>query len=199
VLPRVDSVLILACGTSYYAGCTARYWLESIAGVPVHGGDRQRVPLPHLGAEPERAGGGGLAVRRDRRHAGGAQARQVLGMHRTLAICNVPTSAMVRETAMQFITRAGVEIGVASTKAFTTQLAALYLLANAIAKAQGPAVAGARARRHPPPAPPAGRGAKRAGAGAADHRRARPSPARRTRCSSAAACTTRSRSKARSS
>ncbi len=60
-----------------------------------------------------------------------------LDMHRTLAICNVATSAMVRETAMQFITRAGVEIGVASTKAFTTQLAALYLLANAIAKAKG--------------------------------------------------------------
>jgi glucosamine--fructose-6-phosphate aminotransferase (isomerizing) len=60
-----------------------------------------------------------------------------LDMHRTLAVCNVATSAMVRETAMQFITRAGVEIGVASTKAFTTQLAALYLLANAIAKAQG--------------------------------------------------------------
>jgi len=137
VLPRVDSVLILACGTSYYAGYTARYWLESIAGVPVAveiaSEYRYRASVPNPNALV-------VVVSQSGETADTLAALKYaksLNMHRTLAICNVATSAMVRETAMQFITRAGVEIGVASTKAFTTQLAALYLLANAIAKAQG--------------------------------------------------------------
>jgi glucosamine--fructose-6-phosphate aminotransferase (isomerizing) len=137
VLPRIDSVLILACGTSYYAGCTARYWLESIAGVPVaveiasEYRYRTSVPNPNALVVVVSQSGETADTLAALKHAKG------LDMHRTLAICNVATSAMVRETAMQFITRAGVEIGVASTKAFTTQLAALYLLANAIAKARG--------------------------------------------------------------
>ena len=137
VLPRVDSVLILACGTSYYAGSTARYWIESIAGVPctveIASEYRYRtsVPNPNALVVVVSQSGETADTLAALKHA------KSLDMHRTLAICNVATSAMVRETAMQFITRAGVEIGVASTKAFTTQLAALYLLANAIAKAQG--------------------------------------------------------------
>jgi glucosamine--fructose-6-phosphate aminotransferase (isomerizing) len=89
-------------------------------------------------------------------------------MDHTLTICNVATSAMVRECAA-YITRAGVEIGVASTKAFTTQLAALFLLTLALAKVRGQRPT----RRKPAPqghAPPAGRAARRAGAGAPDHR-----------------------------
>jgi glucosamine--fructose-6-phosphate aminotransferase (isomerizing) len=130
-------VLILACGTSYYAACTARYWLEAIAAVPttveIASEYRYRTSVPNANSLVVVVSQSGetadtLAALK---HA------KSLDMHRTLAICNVATSAMVRETAMQFITRAGVEIGVASTKAFTTQLAALYLLANAIAKAQG--------------------------------------------------------------
>jgi glucosamine--fructose-6-phosphate aminotransferase (isomerizing) len=137
VLPRVDSVLILACGTSYYAGSVARYWLESIAGVPAtveiasEYRYRTSVPNPNTLVVVVSQSGETADTLAALKHA------KSLDMHRTLAICNVATSAMVRETAMQFITRAGVEIGVASTKAFTTQLAALYLLANAIARAQG--------------------------------------------------------------
>jgi len=137
VLPRVDGVLILACGTSYYAGSTARYWIESIAGVPCtveiasEYRYRNSVPNPNALVVVVSQSGETADTLAALKHA------KSLDMHRTLAICNVATSAMVRETAMQFITRAGVEIGVASTKAFTTQLAALYLLANAIAKAQG--------------------------------------------------------------
>jgi glucosamine--fructose-6-phosphate aminotransferase (isomerizing) len=137
VLPRVDSVLVLACGTSYYAGSTARYWIESIAGVPctveIASEYRYRasVPNPATLVVVVSQSGETADTLAALKHA------KSLDMHRTLAICNVATSAMVRETAMQFITRAGVEIGVASTKAFTTQLAALYLLANAIAKARG--------------------------------------------------------------
>ncbi len=137
VIPRIDSVLILACGTSYYAGLTARYWLEAIAGLPVtveiasEYRYRTSVPNPNALVVVVSQSGETADTLAALKHA------KSLGMHRTLAICNVGTSAMVRETTMQFITRAGVEIGVASTKAFTTQLAALYLLANAIAKARG--------------------------------------------------------------
>ena len=137
VLPRVDSVLILACGTSYYAGSVARYWLESIAGVPTtveiasEYRYRTSVPNPNALVVVVSQSGETADTLAALKHA------RSQNMNRTLAICNVATSAMVRETAMQFITRAGVEIGVASTKAFTTQLAALYLLANAIAKSQG--------------------------------------------------------------
>ena len=121
-------------------------------------------------------------------------------MTHTLAICNVASSAMVRLTALKYLTRAGVEIGVASTKAFTTQLAALFLLALALAKPRGRLSAEDEAAPPEEPAPPAGRACERARARAADHRlggavRA----ARSTRCFSAAACITRSRSKARSS
>ena len=137
ILARVDSVLILACGTSYYAGCVARSWIESIAQLPVaveiasEYRYRTSVPDENTLVVVISQSGETADTLAALKHA------KSLGMHRTLAVCNIATSAMVRETALQFLTRAGVEIGVASTKAFTTQLVALYLLANAIAKAQG--------------------------------------------------------------
>jgi len=137
VLSRIDSVLVLACGTSYYAGCVARYWIESIAQVPVNVEIaseyryRKSVPNPNALVVVVSQSGETADTLAALKHA------EALGMKQTLAVCNVASSAMVRETALIFLTRAGVEIGVASTKAFTTQLVGLYLLANAIAKARG--------------------------------------------------------------
>ena len=136
IFEQTDSVLILACGTSYYSGCVAKYWLESLAQIPcqveVASEYRYRDSVPHprtlvvtISQSGETADT--LAALR---HA------QNLGMNRTLTICNVATSAMVRECQLAYITRAGVEIGVASTKAFTTQLAGLFLLTLALAKAK---------------------------------------------------------------
>ncbi|MFN5801994.1 MAG: glutamine--fructose-6-phosphate transaminase (isomerizing), partial [Burkholderiales bacterium] len=137
IFGSIDRILILACGTSYYSGCTAKYWLESFARLPtsveIASEYRYRDSVPHpstlvvvISQSGETADT--LAALK---HA------KAQGMTHTLAICNVATSAMVRETELQFLTRAGVEIGVASTKAFTTQLLALYLLAHALAKARG--------------------------------------------------------------
>jgi glucosamine--fructose-6-phosphate aminotransferase (isomerizing) len=134
---RIDSVLILACGTSYYAGCVARYWIEGIARIPVNVEIaseyryRASVPNPNSLVVVISQSGETADTLAALKHA------EQLGMKQTLAICNVGSSAMVRETALTFLTRAGTEIGVASTKAFTTQLVALYLLANALAKSQG--------------------------------------------------------------
>ena len=137
VFAEVDSVLILACGTSYYSGCVAKYWLESIAHIPcqveVASEYRYRttVPNPRSLVVTISQSGETADTLAALRHA------QSLGMQQTLTICNVATSAMVRECALAYITRAGVEIGVASTKAFTTQLAGLFLLTLALAKAKG--------------------------------------------------------------
>jgi len=137
VLASIDRVLVLACGTSYYAGCVARYWIESIAQVPVDveiaSEYRYRISVPQPATLVVLVSQSGetadtLAALRHARS---------LGMQHSLAICNVATSAMVRETKLQFLTRAGVEIGVASTKAFTSQLVALYLLATTLAKIKG--------------------------------------------------------------
>ena len=136
-LAAIDSVLILACGTSCHAGLTARYWLESIAGVPtsveVASEYRYRTSVPNprqliIAISQSGETADTLAALR---HA------KSLGQTNTLAICNVPESAIVRESALRFITRAGPEIGVASTKAFTTQLAALFLLTLTLAKLRG--------------------------------------------------------------
>ena len=137
VFAHIDSVLILACGTSYYAGLTAKYWLEAIAKLPtqveIASEYRYRETVPNartlvvlISQSGETADT--LAALK---HA------QSLGMSETLAICNAPTSAMVRQTKLTYLTRAGVEIGVASTKAFTTQLAALFLLTLTFAKLRG--------------------------------------------------------------
>ena len=137
VFNAIDNVLILACGTSYYSGCTAKYWLESIAGMPcqveVASEYRYRtsVPNPSTLVVTISQSGETADTLAALRHAQG------LGMVHTLTICNVATSAMVRECALAYITRAGVEIGVASTKAFTTQLAGLFLLTLALAQNKG--------------------------------------------------------------
>jgi glucosamine--fructose-6-phosphate aminotransferase (isomerizing) len=133
----IDSVLILACGTSYYSGCTAKYWLEDIAGIPtqveVASEYRYRtsVPNPRMLVVTITQSGETADTLAALRHA------QSLGMTQTLTICNVATSAMVRECKLAYITRAGVEIGVASTKAFTAQLAGLFLLTLALAQSKG--------------------------------------------------------------
>ena len=137
VFKKIDKVLILACGTSYYSGCTAKYWLESIAKVPTQVEVaseyryRDSVPDANTLVVTITQSGETADTLAALRHA------QSLGMQHTLTICNVATSAMVRECSLAYITRAGVEIGVASTKAFTTQLAGLFLLTLALAQSKG--------------------------------------------------------------
>jgi glucosamine--fructose-6-phosphate aminotransferase (isomerizing) len=137
VFKAVDNVLILACGTSYYSGCVAKYWIESIAKIPCQVEIaseyryRESVPNPHSLVVTITQSGETADTLAALRHA------QSLGMTQTLTICNVSTSAMVRECKLAYVTRAGVEIGVASTKAFTTQLAGLFLLTLALAQTKG--------------------------------------------------------------
>jgi len=137
VFNQIDAIQILACGTSYYSGMTARYWLESIAGIPTNveiaSEYRYREPAINPNALV-------IVISQSGETADTMAALQYakqLGHKHTLSICNVATSAMVRETELSYLTRAGVEIGVASTKAFTTQLAALYLLTLTLAKLRG--------------------------------------------------------------
>jgi glucosamine--fructose-6-phosphate aminotransferase (isomerizing) len=137
LLRDVDAVTILACGTSYHAGLVARYWIESVAGVHCNVEIaseyryRDSVPNPRALIITISQSGETADTIAALQHA------RALGQQRTLAICNVPESALVRNTALRFLTRAGPEIGVASTKAFTTQLAALYLLTLVLAKLRG--------------------------------------------------------------
>jgi len=134
VFKQIDRVLILACGTSYYAGLTAKYWIESVAKVPCsveiasEYRYRDSVPHPNTLVVTITQSGETADTLAALKHA------RSLGMLHTLTICNVSTSAMVRECALAYITRAGVEVGVASTKAFTTQLAALFLLTLTLAQ-----------------------------------------------------------------
>jgi len=137
IFPKIDSLLILACGTSYYSGMTAKYWLESIAGIPTQVEIaseyryRDSVPNPKALVVVISQSGETADTMAALKHA------QSLGHQHTLAICNVATSAMVRLTALTFLTHAGTEIGVASTKAFTTQLTALFILAVTLGKLRG--------------------------------------------------------------
>ncbi|RZJ09223.1 MAG: glutamine--fructose-6-phosphate transaminase (isomerizing) [Rubrivivax sp.] len=137
VFKEIDKVLILACGTSYYSGSTAKYWLESIAKIPTsveiasEYRYRDSVPDPKTLVVTISQSGETADTIAALKHA------RSLGMPHTLTICNVATSAMVRECELAYITRAGVEIGVASTKAFTTQLVGLFLLALALAQTRG--------------------------------------------------------------
>ena len=134
ILGDVDSVLILACGTSYYSGLTAKYWIESLARLPVQVEVaseyryRDSVPDPKTLVVVVSQSGETADTLAALKHA------RSLGQKKTLAICNVASSAMMRETRLKFLTHAGVEIGVASTKAFPTQLVALFLLALTLAK-----------------------------------------------------------------
>ena len=146
VFSTIDAVHIYACGTSYYSGLTAKFWLEGIAGLPteveVASEYRYRasVPNPRALVVVISQSGETADTLAALKHA------QSLGHVHTLAICNVASSAMVRLTQLNYLTRAGVEIGVASTKAFTTQLAALFLLALALAKSRGRLAPGDEAR-----------------------------------------------------
>ncbi|MFT0170319.1 glutamine--fructose-6-phosphate transaminase (isomerizing) [Paraburkholderia mimosarum] len=134
---EIDSLLLLACGTSYYSALTAKYWLESIAGIPTQVEIaseyryRESVVNPCGMVVVVSQSGETADTLAALKHA------QQLGYHHTLAICNVPHSSMMRLTELQYPTGAGPEIGVASTKAFTTQLVALYLLALTLAKERG--------------------------------------------------------------
>jgi glucosamine--fructose-6-phosphate aminotransferase (isomerizing) len=135
LLDAVRRVVIVACGTSYHAGLVARYWFESIAGLPcsveVASEFRYREPVPEPGTLLVLISQSGetadtLAALREARRTGFCEA--------VLAICNVPESSLVREADLALMTRAGPEIGVASTKAFTTQLVALKLLVIALGR-----------------------------------------------------------------
>ena len=136
VLNAVDSVLLLACGGSFHAALTAKYWIESLAQLPVSveiaSEYRYRDSVPNANTLV-------VAVSQSGETAdvlGAVQLAKRQGMHHTLAICNVPTSSLARECVLTFFTRAGIEIGVASTKAFTTQLVALFLLALTLAQSR---------------------------------------------------------------
>ena len=122
-------MLVLACGTSHYAGLVAKYWIESLARIPCQVEIaseyryRDSVPNPRQLVVVVSQSGETADTLAALKHA------QSLGHAHTLAICNVGTSTMVRQTELVYLTRAGTEIGVASTKAFTTQLIALFLFA----------------------------------------------------------------------
>ncbi len=137
VLRDVDSVLVLASGTSFYAGLVARYWIEAMAQVPCNvelGHEyryRESIPNPRQLVVTISQSGETLDTMEALKRA------KELGQAHTLSICNVRESAISRASRFVFYTRAGAEIGVASTKAFTTQLCALFTLALALAKARG--------------------------------------------------------------
>jgi glucosamine--fructose-6-phosphate aminotransferase (isomerizing) len=137
VLRDVETVQILACGTSYYAGLTARYWLEDIAGIPCAVDIASEYRYRKVVANPKQLivtisqSGETLDTMEALKYA------KSLGQDRTLSICNVPESAIPRASRLVFYTRAGAEIGVASTKAFTTQLVALFALTGVLGKLRG--------------------------------------------------------------
>jgi glucosamine--fructose-6-phosphate aminotransferase (isomerizing) len=134
IFGRTRQLLVLACGTSLHAGLVARYWLEAIAGLPVAveiaSEYRYREPVPQPGTLVVTISQSGetadtIAALKH------AQAR---GLGDALTICNAPESSLMRQSKLRFLTRAGPEIGVASTKAFTTQLAGLFVLTLVLAK-----------------------------------------------------------------
>ena len=137
VLADVDAVQILACGTSYYAGLAARYWLEDIVGIPCAVDIASEYRYRKVVANPRQLivtisqSGETLDTMEALKYA------KAQGHGKTLSICNVPESAIPRASRLVFHTRAGAEIGVASTKAFTTQLVALFALAGTLAKLRG--------------------------------------------------------------
>jgi glucosamine--fructose-6-phosphate aminotransferase (isomerizing) len=137
LLASANAVTVIACGTSYHAGLVARYWLEAIAGVPCTVEIASEYRYRHSVPNPQALI---ITISQSGETADTIAALQhakSLGQERTLAICNVPESALVRNTRLRFLTRAGPEIGVASTKAFTTQLASLFLLTLLLAKLRG--------------------------------------------------------------
>ncbi len=146
IMRDTRGVLIVACGTSYHAGLVARYWIEQLAGLPCQVEIASEYRYRDSVADP---GTLVVAISQSGETADTLAAvkhAKALGMTKTLTICNVPESALIREAALKFLTRAGPEIGVASTKAFTTQLAALALLALVLAKQRGRLDAGQEAK-----------------------------------------------------
>ena len=137
VFQRTRQVLIIACGTSFHAGAVAKYWLESIAGIPTsveiasEYRYRDSVALPGTLVISVSQSGETADTIAALLHA------KTMGMRDTLSICNVPESSLIRQSKLRFLTRAGPEIGVASTKAFTTQLASLFVLTMVLAKMHG--------------------------------------------------------------
>lgn len=137
VLRDIEGVQILACGTSYYAGMTARYWIEAIAGLPCSVEIASEYRYRAAYANPKHLivtisqSGETLDTMEALKYA------KSLGHLHTLSICNVPESAIPRASELVCYTRAGAEIGVASTKAFTTQLAVLFQLTMVLGKLQG--------------------------------------------------------------
>ncbi len=137
VLREVEGVQILACGTSFYAGSVARYWIEAISGLPCSVEIASEYRYRKAVANPKHLvvtisqSGETLDTMEALKYA------RSLGHPYTLSICNVPESAIPRASRLVFYTRAGAEIGVASTKAFTTQLVGLFALAATLAKLHG--------------------------------------------------------------
>ncbi len=137
VLRDVECVQILACGTSYHAGLTARYWIEALTGLPCAVDIASEYRYRGVVANPKQLivtisqSGETLDTMEALKYA------KSLGQDKTLSICNVPESAIPRASKLVFYTRAGAEIGVASTKAFTTQLVALFVLTGTLAKLRG--------------------------------------------------------------
>ncbi len=134
IFAKTDRILILACGTSFHAGMVAKYWLESIAGIPTNVEIASEYRYRDSVAEPNTLL---VTVSQSGETADTLAAlshAKSMGMTETLSICNVPESALIRQSKLRFLTRAGPEIGVASTKAFTTQLAALFTLTMVMAK-----------------------------------------------------------------
>ena len=134
ILKDVNSVLILAAGTSFYAGLTAKYWLESVAKIPVNveiaSEYRYRSSVPNMNQLVVTISQSGETL--DTIEA--LKYAKKTGHKKTLSICNVQDSAIARESELVLYTRAGIEIGVASTKAFTTQLASLFILTMILGK-----------------------------------------------------------------
>ncbi len=137
IFDKTQAVQIIACGTSFHAGSVARYWIESLAGLPCNVEIaseyryRKNVVLPGtLVVTISQSGETADTL-------AALQQTKKLGYGHSLAICNVPESSLVRESELTLLTRAGPEIGVASTKAFVTQLTALLLLTIALARRHG--------------------------------------------------------------
>jgi glutamine---fructose-6-phosphate transaminase (isomerizing) len=137
VLGKINSVHLLACGTSFHAARVAQYWLEGLAGIPTTAEVASEYRYRDSVANPEALV---VVISQSGETAdtiAALQHAQSLGHRHSLAICNVAESALVRAATLRFLTHAGPEIGVASTKAFTTQLAALFLLTVSLGKLRG--------------------------------------------------------------
>ena len=137
ILEKVEHIQIVACGTSYNAGMTARYWFEALAGVSCDVEIASEFRYRKFVTRPNSLL---VTISQSGETADTLAALRIAkekGYMAALTICNVSSSSLVRESDLAFMTRAGVEVGVASTKAFTTQLAALLMLVTAIGKVKG--------------------------------------------------------------